>query len=632
MYADAGEYIKAIELLCENNGVEPLMDIVRQLKKTDVRELRMAAEFFQKNGHHNFAKQVYIKMDAIEELLRLHMQMHKWEEALALAEQPEYRGKFDDIVYLPYAEYLAGADRFDEAQAAFKRAGRPEESLKLLSALAECATIERRFEAAASYYKQLSQEHLRVARELPEVIGAAARAQAMSPGGTGSTPMPSAAEAVSGIRNRDLEIRVEAHRTQSAESETLAGVYFAYSLVHQYTEDPFTSLAADVVFSASCFLMNTLTCKSFRNRSTALHISGLDPPGVSRVHVLYALAQTCTNKAVAAYKLARWAIKQLQTQAVPSLWQDQIDRTIVSIQSKPFSDREELNVTCNRCLHTNPLINNIGTGDACVNCGAPFVRCYGTWDVLPMVEFAPTQGISFQQAVKMLSQVPGGMADAGGGAGGAGSKSASSSGGRQGYAEISGAPQRMNSLNGGDILGGSDDDEFGGYGMSSRSMGARGGRGRGGAGASSSAQSGGAGAAAPSPGEEAFNRQLMKFEPGKPYKRVTVDAKMLLAMNGEQCTIVKAPSGQITYLRNMLPEDTQITTCNNCGSFFRTMSFEFAYLRDGGCPFCKSTNTGTDLDDVETRSIEASRKAAIARGENVGRVPDRWEVVQITAQ
>jgi len=133
-------------------------------------------------------------------------------------------------------------------------------------------------------------------------------------------------------------------------------------------------------------------------------MSGLDPPGVSRVHVLYALAQTCILDTIQAHKLARWTIQQLQHQAVPSLWQDQIDRTFVSIQSKPFSDKEGLQITCNRCLHTNPLVNNIGTGDRYVNCSQPFIRCYGTFDVLPFVAFKPADGISKAQAIQLLSQ------------------------------------------------------------------------------------------------------------------------------------------------------------------------------------------------------------------------------------
>ena len=254
MYADAGEYIKAIELLCEHHGVEPLMDIVHKLDgKQDVRELRMCAEYFAANNHHSKAKQVFLKMNAIEELLRLHMRMHKWEEALALAEQPEYRGQYDDIVYLPYAEYLAGADRFDEAQAAYKRAGRPEESLKLLTALAECAQIERRFEAAAKYYRQLSQEHLTVASSVLEKQTATENNMktnssssssnrgrpngvASSPGGTGGTGMSAATHVRDTAASREAMARMEMHRIQSEESIELAGVYFAYALVHQFTE------------------------------------------------------------------------------------------------------------------------------------------------------------------------------------------------------------------------------------------------------------------------------------------------------------------------------------------------------------------------------------------------------------
>ena len=51
---------------------------------------------------------------------------------------------------------------------------------------------------------------------------------------------------------------------------------------------------------------------------------------------------------------------------------------------------------------------------------------------------------------------------------------------------------------------------------------------------------------------------------------------------------------------------------------------------DGGCPFCTSTNTGTDLDDVETRAIEATRKQAVARGDPDTLRKDRWEVINVT--
>ena len=504
MYADAGEYVKAIELLSEHHGVEPMMDIVHKLDgKTDQRELRLCADYFSKNGHHSKAKQVYLKINAIEELLRLHMKMNKWEEALALTEQPEYHGKFDDVVYLPYAEYLAGADRFDEAQAAYKRAGRPEESLKLLTALAECAQVERRFEAAARYYRQLSQEHLRVAKSVMDGGATAAATNGDAAASNNSSMAGSPGSSMTTIRSeREILRRVEHHRLGSEESLILSGVYFSYALIHQYTEDPFTNLEGDVVFSACCYLMNTLTCKSFRTRTTALHISGLDPPGISRVHVLYAMAQTCILENIQAYKLARWAIQQLQQQAVPSLWQDQIDRTIVSIQSKPFTNREGLAITCNRCLHVNPLVNNIGTGDRCVHCSQPFYRCYSTFDVLPFVAFEPADGLSQAQAVKMLSQLPGGDEE-----------SSELTGAARAKSPVGGG--RGDSSNGfdGDILGGSEFDD-GSYGGRRGGTGAGYGRGAyGGSGTSGSSSSSRetTGRNGNRANEEAFNRQVRLF-------------------------------------------------------------------------------------------------------------------------
>lgn len=61
---------------------------------------------------------------------------------------------------MPYARWLTENDRFDEAQAAFKKAGNPEECRKLLEELAQCAICEQRYEDAGYYLWLLSEEKL----------------------------------------------------------------------------------------------------------------------------------------------------------------------------------------------------------------------------------------------------------------------------------------------------------------------------------------------------------------------------------------------------------------------------------------------------------------------------------------
>ena len=40
------------------------------------------------------------------------------------------------------------------------------------------------------------------------------------------------------------------------------------------------------------------------------------------------------------------------------------------------------------------------------------------------------------------------------------------------------------------------------------------------------------------------------------------------------------------YFKNMVP-DVAITMCENCSRFFIQDEYEFAYMENGHCPFCK---------------------------------------------
>lgn len=65
----------------------------------------------------------------------------RWDEAfLHLHAHPEF--KHD--VYVPYAKWLAGQDRFDDARRAYRDAGMPDQATRILEQLCHNAVVENR--------------------------------------------------------------------------------------------------------------------------------------------------------------------------------------------------------------------------------------------------------------------------------------------------------------------------------------------------------------------------------------------------------------------------------------------------------------------------------------------------------
>lgn len=136
------------------------MDVCKNLdRQKHQNEIELCARYFKAQGHHTFAKQAYLRLGDLKALMNLHVECEKWDEAFMLAKQnPE----MESIIYLPYADWLSTADRFDEAQEAYKKANRPDLSLRIIEFLTKNAITEKRFKDAAQYYWLLATECLRL--------------------------------------------------------------------------------------------------------------------------------------------------------------------------------------------------------------------------------------------------------------------------------------------------------------------------------------------------------------------------------------------------------------------------------------------------------------------------------------
>jgi intraflagellar transport protein 122 len=161
MYSAAGDHTQAIRILGERGWHKELLEKARLLKfPADTAALEMIADYFTKDAQHAFAQELFQKMGNIKKQLLMHVKLEEWEKAVALVEMHTSEGgkaggaaqarEYNELVFLPYAEWLAVNDRFDEALKAYERAGRPEECLTMLERLTHCAVLEGRFQVRVS--------------------------------------------------------------------------------------------------------------------------------------------------------------------------------------------------------------------------------------------------------------------------------------------------------------------------------------------------------------------------------------------------------------------------------------------------------------------------------------------------
>ncbi|TNM86917.1 hypothetical protein fugu_007147 [Takifugu bimaculatus] len=304
MYLSAGEHLKAIDIIGEHGWEDMLIDIARKLDKAEREPLAKCAFYFTKLKQHGYASETYSKMGDLQALLQLHIETWHWEEAFTFVEK---HPQFKNDVYVPYAQWLAENDRFEEAQRAFHKAGRQNEAVKVLEQLTHNAVVENRFSDAGYYYWMLSMQCLDIAR--------------------GETPE---------VKSRGTEMLKKFEHFQH-----LAELYHIYHSIQRFMDEPFSSHMPETLFNICRFLLNNLHKEI--------------PPGISKVNTLYVLAKQ--SRQLGAYKLARYCCEKLQGLYIPSCYQQSIELCSLAIRSKPFQDNEDLteNMMCYRCSTHNPL-------------------------------------------------------------------------------------------------------------------------------------------------------------------------------------------------------------------------------------------------------------------------------------
>jgi len=351
----AGDYAKAISIVDDTmQSMAGLMAKIRALKNTDP-ALGKAAQYFKEHGHHQFAKETYLKMGDFKSLMELHIECHKWEEAFTLLKTQ--KGLSSDI-YLPYAEWLAVHDRFDEASEAFRQANRAEEAHSLLRQLTENSITENRFGDAAYYTWLLASE---CARNPPNAKEMAAECLKLEP-----TSM-----------TEDQPFKLLMRRAE---------LYSAYSIVHEFITSRFTIRLEETIFYAAMTVLSILG-------------DDLPPVGISRVNCLFVMGNLGIS--LGAYRHARTMFQKLLTLRVPKSWWDIIDTACLKIRTKPYCDKEDLALVCYRCGTTNLMSAN-----NCANCNEEFIRGFCSFDCLPLVEFYIDPAIDPERAETLIKTTP----------------------------------------------------------------------------------------------------------------------------------------------------------------------------------------------------------------------------------
>ena len=153
MYVKAGNVMKAIDLIGKNKEDRwevSMISIVRDLSLTEAKELQKCALYFAVENKEEYARETYIKLKDFSSIIKMYTQSKNWIEVKKLFE--EYEDEFDKFQLMPYGEWLATNEHFEEALRIYRKVGCDDKNHKLLENITENAINEGRFKDVVYYF------------------------------------------------------------------------------------------------------------------------------------------------------------------------------------------------------------------------------------------------------------------------------------------------------------------------------------------------------------------------------------------------------------------------------------------------------------------------------------------------
>lgn len=161
LYVASGNVKRAVEIMGERGWYEDMMHVIQTCDPESDRGIfTCCATYLLQADKFAYAKDLYMKIGDIDAVLRMHIRLGEWEEAIRLV--GKHRNCIANLegVFVPYAEWLIGEDRFEDALDAYTKAQRKDKCIHLLETLVSNAVSEKRYRDASYFHWRLCDQKL----------------------------------------------------------------------------------------------------------------------------------------------------------------------------------------------------------------------------------------------------------------------------------------------------------------------------------------------------------------------------------------------------------------------------------------------------------------------------------------